>query len=211
MHTTHRARSARTCTQPRRPRSSHRAMIRSPHPARRCSDRPRARVLFFVLIALALTACATSRPAPPPPPAPARPLPRPAPRGVAHASWTFQQQPDECRATARAGHFNLSVVARATDPILLILSPVRRLRHGRLELQFTGPAGKWALSAAETRYHAAIASFGSGDTGLSRLLLMLSGGTVTAGPAASGVPLLKLPPSGADGGRWFGCVRGIRG
>jgi hypothetical protein len=49
------------------------------------------------------------------------------------------------------------------------------------------------------------------DTGLSRLLLMLSGGTVTTGPAGSGVPRLELPPSGAAGGLWFDCVRGLRG
>ncbi len=50
-----------------------------------------------------------------------------------------------------------------------------------------------------------------GDTGLSQLLFMLSGGTVIAGSAGSGVPLLSLPPSGAEGGRWFDCVRELRG
>jgi hypothetical protein len=172
------------------------------------------RALYFVLIALALTACATTQPAAPPPPTPTLPLPsppRPAPRAVAHATWTFEQQPDECRATARAGHLMLSVVARDAQPIQLILSPVPPRPHGHMELRFTGPAGNWVLSASKTRNRSAIASFGSGDTGLSRLLLMLSGGTLTAGPGGSGVPRLSLPPSGAEGGRWFDCVRGLRG
>ncbi len=172
------------------------------------------RALYFALIALALTACATTQPTAPAPPTPTLPppLPRPpAPRAVAHATWTFQRQPDECRAIAHAGRVTLSVVAHDARPILLILAPVPPRPHGRLELHFTGPAGNWVLSAAKTRYRSAIASFGSGDTGLSQLLFMLSGGTVIAGSAGSGVPLLSLPPSGAEGGRWFDCVRELRG
>jgi hypothetical protein len=170
--------------------------------------------LNFALMALALTACATQQSAAPPPPSPTRappPRPPPAPRAVAHATWTFERQPDECRATAHAGHLTLSVVAHDARPIVLTLSPVPPRPHGHLELHFTGPAGNWELTAAKTRYRSAVASFGSGDIGLSRLLLMLSGGTVTAGPAGSGVPLLSLPPSGAEGGRWFDCVRDLRG
>jgi hypothetical protein len=164
------------------------------------------------LLALALAAC-TALPAPPqpapPPSLPLPPPPPPAPRLVAHASWSFQRGPNECRATARAGRISLAVIARGGHPIVLVLSPVGPLPHHRLTLRFAGAAGNWTVEAAATGGHAAVALFGPGDTGLSRLLIMLSGGTVIPEHPAADLPLISLPPSGADGAHWFGCVRNM--
>ena len=170
--------------------------------------RPRWHGLHGLLLALALAACT---PAPPAPPAesalPLPPPPPPAARPVARAAWTFQRLPKECRATARAGRFSLTVLARDSHPILLILAPAP---HRRLELRFAGPAGTWAIEATAPPGHPAAASFGPGDTGLSRLLIMLSGGTLSPQPPAARLPPIGLPPSGPEGTRWFDCVRNIR-
>jgi hypothetical protein len=184
----------------------------SPRPpgARRAYHLPRVAVLG-TLLALTLAACTSPSAPPQPAPAPSLPLPPPpAPRPVAHASWSFQRLPSECRATARAGRISLAVIARDGHPIVLLLSPVGPLPNHRLTLRFAGAAGNWTVEAAAASTHAAVASFGSGDTGLSRLLIMLSGGTVVPEHPAADLPVISLPPSGADGANWFSCVRRTR-
>jgi hypothetical protein len=165
------------------------------------------------LLALTLAACTSPSAPPQPAPAPSLPLPPPPPpasRPIAHASWSFQRLANECRATARAGRISLAVIARSGHPIVLVLSPVGPLPNHRLTLRFAGAAGNWAVEAAAASTHAAVASFGPGDTGLSRLLIMLSGGTVVPEHPATDLPPINLPPSGADGANWFGCVRRTR-
>ena len=127
-----------------------------------------------------------------------------------HATWHFQPTPDNCRATVQAGRVTLAISAGHAGPIRLVLSQpapeAGPLAPGtRVQLRFTGPAGTWQISGAATRDNAAVFSFGAGEDALSRLLIMLSGGTID--PEAPGLPLISLPASNADGTIWFTCVR----
>lgn len=182
-----------------------------PSATHRISTGARCRpVALCTVLLLVLAACATP---PPAPPAQSLPLPPPPPpiRSSVHATWTFQRRPHECEATARAGAVSLRIVAREARPVLLTLSPLASDAPHWLRLRFAGPAGTWAIEAAAPHGHSAVASFGPGTTGLSRLLIMLSGGTLTPEQPAAGLPAIVLPPSGADGTHWFDCVQHTSG
>jgi hypothetical protein len=194
---------------------SHAAM---PPAVNRLPTRHRRVHATLVLLSLCLAAC---MPTPPPPPLPEAalppppPPPPPPPHQVLHATWVFAATQEECQATARAPRTDLAIGIRHATPLRLLLSVPRPPgvtdRPATLRARFSGPAGTWALGGSLTPRSASTMGgtvpLGADDVALSRLLLMLSGGMLTLESPVMGLPTLVLPPSGADGSRWFACVR----
>jgi hypothetical protein len=165
---------------------------------------------LVLLLALLPVCCAAPQP-PPKPPEPAPEAQAPPPRQarpILRAAWSFQSTPDACVAVAKAGAASLQISVRREGPIRLTISlpgdtpasPVAR---------FSGPAGRWLITGIHGGPHAAVFTLDRNETSLSRILVLLSGGTLTLEPAGGDLPILSLPESGADGQQWFGCVRGI--
>lgn len=73
-------------------------------------------------------------------------------------------------------------------------------------VQFTGPAGNWKLRGALARRSVDL-TLPLDDVALSRVLVLLSGGTLEIGDASQGVPALRLPAAGDAGRHWFDCAR----
>jgi hypothetical protein len=161
---------------------------------------------------LALAAC---QPTPPPPAAkvpPAEPhiaVPPPPLR----LGWSFNQAPDACHATARAGAVRLDVAVSGHDPIELKLSGLPALAdHAghRVAWMFSGSAGHWRLLSAVRASHDLVAYIAPGERSAGRVLALLSGGMLTIGEAPPGQRRLRLPASDAAGQTWFDCVRSQR-
>jgi hypothetical protein len=178
------------------------------------ADRPRIRCSrnrnnLILLLALLPACCAPKPPAPapvatlplPPPP----PAPRPA-RPVLHATWSFDSDAESCTAIARAGATQLQIVVRPGGPIRLSLSlPMEP--PARPVARFAGPAGRWLIAGAHAGRREAIFPLDHNEGGLSRILMLLSGGTFDLQPPEDDLPILLLPGSGHDGDRWFACAR----
>lgn len=130
------------------------------------------------------------------PPSPPRPTPQ--------ISWAFQQGEDDCIATAAGdGAAALLTVSRA-GPIRLNVS-VRSLpskNRANVPLRFAGGAGNWQLTARPTAAREFAADLGSGDMALSRVLSLLSGGTLEVGSQR-----VAIVPAGSQGQQWFDCAR----
>jgi len=107
---------------------------------------------------------------------------------------------------ARGGAASLLVTVRPTGPIRLILA-FPAPPPDRLALHFNGPAGHWLIRGSAAGPHQAVFPLPRNDTSLGLVLMLLSGGTLQAGPAESGLPTLSLPESGAAGRDWFVCAR----
>lgn len=167
--------------------------------------------MSVLLLALLPACCAAPKP-PPPPPAPPPEAQAPPPvhvvRPVLHAAWSFQTGPNACVALARAGRASLQIAVRREGVIRLTLSlpgdapdkPVAR---------FSGPAGHWLVAGVQADHRAAVFTLARSETSLSRILMLLSGGTFNVEPADPAVPILSLPELGPEGQQWFACVRGI--
>lgn len=179
-------------------------------PGRNCRTGGRSlRILLAPLTALALACCAPPpQPPPAPPPAVALPLPPPPPvvAPTLHAAWSFQVTAKDCLALAQAGRSRLEIAVRPEGAIRLVLSlpqdaPARPIAY------FSGPAGHWLIAGAPLAHRQALFLLPRNDTSLSRILMLLSGGTFAPGPADLALPMLSLPESGADGRHWFACAR----
>jgi hypothetical protein len=167
---------------------------------------------MFVLMLTLLPACCD---APPPPPKPAAPAPEvlgpPPPhaaRPVLHGAWSFQAKPDACIAVAKAGATSLQIAVRRDGPIRLTMSvpgdaPAKPVVH------FNGPAGRWLVPGTPAGRRQDVFSLARDETALSRILMLLSGGTLNLEPPGEDLPILSLPESGAEGQQWFACVRRI--
>jgi hypothetical protein len=162
------------------------------------------------LLALVPASCST----PPPPPKPAEPPPEavaPPPRPVRpilHAAWSFQTGPDACVAVAKAGPASLQVAVRRAGLIRLTVSlPGGAPR--RPVARFAGPAGRWLISGSNPVHREALFTLERNDASLSRILILLSGGTLNLEPPGEDFPILSLPETGAEGQQWFTCVRRI--
>jgi len=141
------------------------------------------------------------------PPAP------PAPRAVVRTNWAFTSGADECVAIAAAEGTSLRVTVRRDAPIRLNLSLVALLQsrlaaHVAIPLRFAGSAGRWQVSARQTSSRQLAVTLGSGDSALSRVLVLLSGGAMDVESPERVVLSLIIPPSDAPGQLWFDCARG---
>jgi hypothetical protein len=171
----------------------------------------RLRSMFVLLLALSPACCATT----PPPPEPAAPAPEvlgppapPAVRPVLHAAWSFHTEPDACIAVARASAASLQIAVRREGLIRLTMS-LPGDAPAKPVVRFNGPAGRWMIPGTPAGRRQDLFTLARNETSLSRILVLLSGGTLDLQPPGEDLPILSLPESGANGQQWFACVRRI--
>ena len=121
--------------------------------------------------------------------------------------WSFQTDPDACIASASAGRTRLLVAVRRNGPIRLSVAlPAEAAGHP--VAQFHGPAGQWT-SAGFAGHHEIVFNLGHDMNALSRVLMLLSGGTLNLESPERNLPILDLAQSGNEGQQWFGCARNL--
>lgn len=159
-----------------------------------------------VLVAgLLLASCAAPTPKPsigvlPPPPPPL------AARPSFHAAWSFKTEPGACLAFAAAGHTRLELAVRGAAPIQLGVT-LPSAGSGLPVAHFRGPVGTWAVQGWHAGHHRIVFTLGRGTNALSRVLMLLSGGVLDLQSPDRRLPIVTLAASGAEGQRWFACVR----
>lgn len=167
--------------------------------------------MAVLLLALS-AACCTTPSAPPnsaePAPEVLGPPPPPAPRPVLRAAWSFQAKPDACTAIAKAGATSMQIVVRREGLIRLTVA-VRGDAPAKPVVHFDGPAGRWLIAGGPAGPRLEGFYLARDETSLSRILMLLSGGTLNLEPRGEDLPILSLPESGAEGQQWFACVRRI--
>ena len=171
----------------------------------------RVRSMFVLLLALSPACCTTTPPAPKPAESAREVLGPPAPRAarpVLHAAWSFQTEPDACTAVAKAGATSLQISVRRQGPIRLTMS-VPGDAPAKPAARFNGPAGRWLIAGSPAGRRQDLFTLARDETSLSRILMLLSGGTLNLEPPGEDLSILSLPESGAEGQQWFACVRRI--
>jgi hypothetical protein len=138
------------------------------------------------------------------------PLVRHVPNEVIRTTWTFRSNDEECTAIASASDSSVQVSVRRDAPIRLVvaLSPAPVPRPVTVPLRFTGSAGSWQVTARRAAARQFTVALGSDDTALSRVLILLSGGTLELGRPPQPIVSLAISPSDTQGQTWFDCARG---
>jgi hypothetical protein len=170
-----------------------------------------------VAVLLLLSGCKVAPPVPPPPPAALLPLPplRPPPPAEAReaAIWHFARSPGACTAAASGRTARLQITLRAGHPALFVFYAARGMkRQGPTAsgaLDFHGAGGGWTAIARIGPGSLAVAALRLDDQTVGRVALLLDGGILTPVGAAGALPVLLLPPAGAEGRHWYGCARGL--
>lgn len=169
---------------------------------------PRPTRLPGILLFLAsLTGCAAE-----PIPAPTTPIvlqpsitevprPRPVIKQSMTAVWAFDGN-GTCRATATSSGPTLELTADRTTAVIALRYQAADAPRGAVPLRLSGPAGSWSLAARAVGRVVRVSRAVDEDAA-SRVLVLLSGGTLMAGRAGG----LQLPNSGEAGRAWFECVR----
>ncbi len=122
--------------------------------------------------------------------------------------WSWDITPDQCVATAAAARTSLKVTIRRDAPIRLLLSLAEApAGTPSLRLRFKGAAGQWQAVGQVTPTRQIALTFSADETGLGRILVLLNGGTLTAGEPPQEIPPLAIPASGTEGQNWFDCAR----
>jgi hypothetical protein len=138
------------------------------------------------------------------------PLVRHVPNEVIRTTWTFRSNDEECIAIAAASGTSVQVSVRRDAPIRLVVAlasaPVPR--PVTAPLHFTGSAGSWQVTARRAGARQFTVALGSDDTALSRILILLSGGTLELGKPPQPIVSLSISPSDTQGQTWFDCARG---
>ena len=160
-----------------------------------------------VLFAALLAGCAVEPAQEPTPPIVLQPSitevlrPPPVIEKVMSATWTFEGG-ETCRATATGSGRTLALTAdRVAATVALRFRAADALR-GAMPLRLSGPAGSWNLPA-RTSGRTVWAARAMDEDAASRMLVLLSGGSLVAGRLGG----LKLPNAGEAGRAWFECVR----
>ena len=135
------------------------------------------------------------------------PLVRRAPARVIRTEWTFRAGDDECTAIAAAAGTSLSVTVRRNTPIRLMLLLPSSSNAPSLPVRFRGPAGGWVASARRFGARQLNVTLGADQDALSRVLVLLNGGTLQVGEPAQPIALFVIRPSEAQGQGWFDCAR----
>ena len=126
-----------------------------------------------------------------------------------HAAWSFITNKDECVAVAAAGATALRVMVQHAAPIRLTVSLATPLAQNQRDvpLSFTGPAGNWRMTARRFATRQAGLTLPADNLALSRVLVLLSGGTLELGPPDHPIASLAIGPSETKGQLWFDCAR----
>jgi hypothetical protein len=125
-------------------------------------------------------------------------------------AWTFQASDTACVAVAAAAGTSLLVSIRRDAPIRAVVALETPAAHGpaSVPLRFTGPAGAWQVAAHRSAARRFTVTLGADDTALSRVLILLSGGTLELGEPAQPIVALSIGASDTQGQAWFDCARG---
>ena len=123
-------------------------------------------------------------------------------------SWTFRAGDEECTAQAAAAGNALVVTVRRDAPIRMAITLAAPAQApANTQLRFTGPAGEWQASARRAAPRQVAVALGADEAALSRVLVLLSGGTLEIGAPAQPVTTFNIGPSNAQGQDWFDCAR----
>jgi len=138
------------------------------------------------------------------------PFIRHVPNEIVRTTWTFRSSDEECTAIAAGPGTSLQVAVRRDAPIRLVvaLAPAPTPRPVNAPLHFTGSAGSWQVTARRTAARQFTVALGSDDIALSRILVLLSGGTLELGRPPQPIVSLAISPSDTQGQTWFDCARG---
>lgn len=117
------------------------------------------------------------------------------------ATWAFDRA--ACRATASSAGPVLDLSASRGGVVFGLRYRAGGAPRGVAPLRLSGPAGSWSLPARAIRGAVRVSRPMDEDTA-SRILVLLSGGSINAGAGGT----LVLPPAGEAGRAWFECVRG---
>jgi hypothetical protein len=104
----------------------------------------------------------------------------------------------------------MQIAVRRDAPLRLVIAlPSRPQPAPRtLPVRFTGPAGSWQAAGRLTAPRELTVALGADELALSRILVVLSGGTLDVGEPGQLVVSLAVGPSDAGGQEWFDCARG---
>ena len=142
-------------------------------------------------------------------PAPAPSPARPAPVRPQRAAWTFESGSEQCIASADAGAASVRVTVRRHAAVELLVSLAQVVPASAVPLHFSGPAGDWQVQARRSTSRALGVTLGTDNTALSRVLVLLGGGTFDVGPRERPIASFVIAPSDARGQAWFDCARGM--
>lgn len=132
---------------------------------------------------------------------------RPQPRTL-RATWAFVSGNDQCVATAAAGPTAVRVTIRRDAAIRLAVTlPANPTAKPPVPLRFDGPAGRWQVFASPVGGRQLAAVLGSDNDALTRVLVLLSGGSFDVGAPDQVIASLAIAPSESDGQHWFDCAR----
>jgi hypothetical protein len=133
---------------------------------------------------------------------------RATPRVVVRTNWTFSAGDEECTAVAAAGGNSLAVTVRRDAPIRVAVTVAAPAQApATTQLRFSGPAGTWQAAARRAAPRQVAVSLGADETALSRVLVLLSGGTLEVGTPTQLITTFNIGPSEAQGQDWFDCAR----
>jgi hypothetical protein len=102
----------------------------------------------------------------------------------------------------------MRVTVRRASQIRLDVSLAPEYTHDPVvSLRFAGPAGNWQVTAREAGGNSLAATLGADSSALSRVVVLLSGGSLNVGVPPHAVVTLALRPSDVGGQNWFDCAR----
>ena len=101
----------------------------------------------------------------------------------------------------------MHVTIRRNEPVQLTVSLAAQPVPNTVSLRFSGPAGNWQAQAHRSSSRAVGVVLGSDNTALSRVLVLLSGGTFDVGPPDQALASLAIAASDTRGQLWFDCAR----
>lgn len=139
---------------------------------------------------------------------PTPPIVVPPPSQVLRTTWSFESGTDKCVAIASSGSTSLRVTVGRAAPIqLAVFLAASMAQKLPVPLRFSGPAGNWVVSARPVASRQLFASLGADNVALTRVLVLLSGGTFDVGTSDQPIVSLAIAPSEASGQHWFDCAR----
>lgn len=164
------------------------------------------------VLGLCLTACNTpppvlGMPQPPPPALPQAPPPTPVAPAPVTSSWRFNGS--ACSARASGPGLSLDVIASGSE-VRLLISPTRRISrrvNTDVPVAFIGRSGNWTLAGHISNVRQIAAVSPMSEDAVSRVLVLLSGGTIRTDNGRAGLPILRVPDAGQPGRAWFECVK----
>ncbi len=119
-------------------------------------------------------------------------------RPVIRTTWTFRSGEDESVAVAAAPGRSLGgdPPPRCADSLTVSLGAGHDASTPSVPLRFAGVAGSWRITARPLGARQFGVAFAMDDAALSRVLMLLSGGRLEVGSAATPVAAFALLPSG---------------